>query len=126
MPEPNPESLSFTLTPRQRRLRVFTVVIVLFVIAMILFGMTHPFFRPRAPEAMTPRVRDAFRVQVLIVGFYWTACMLMATSLIVIAWLDVREIRRKIGAARRQIAEESLRRSIERAQERPPHPHDDG
>ena len=106
------------LTPRQRRLRVLTVVILAAVILMIIVGLTHPFFRPTRPPVLTDQVRRALQAKVLIVGFYWIFCALLATSLFILAWLDLREVRRKLLLARRDMWKDILEQHRERRADR--------
>lgn len=94
----------FKLTPRQRRLRLWTLVVLASILLMIVFGLNHPFFHPTRPPVMSPMVHKAMQVRILIIGMYWIVCTLLATSLILLAWLDVREIARKVAVARRDYA----------------------
>jgi len=116
--ESNPSPDPLALTPRQRRLRVLTILILAAVIAMIFVGMTHPFFRPGPrPAVMTPRLEKAIQVKVLTIGFYWISCTLLTTSLFVLAWLDLREVRRKLLYARRDMWKDILEQHRERRAE---------
>jgi hypothetical protein len=96
---PTPDPLA--LTPRRRRLRVLTGVVLLVVIVMVVYGMRDPFFTIPAGQ-IAATARRAMVVRAILILVYWTFCMFMGLSLIVIAWLDVRELRRNISAARRR------------------------
>ena len=116
---PNPAPDPLALTPRQRRLRVLTILILAAVIGMIFVGLTHPFFRPGPPPAvMTPQIKKAIQVKVLTIGFYWISCTLLTTSLFVLAWLDLREVRRKLLYARRDMWKDILEQHRERRADR--------
>ena len=106
------------LTPRQRRLRVVTVIILAAVILMIAVGLIHPFFRPTRPEVLTDQIRRAIQAKVLIVGLYWISCALLTSSLFILAWLDLREVRRKLLLARRDMWKDILEQHRERRSDR--------
>ena len=102
------------LTPRQRRLRYLTVIVLAVIATMFVVGMTHPFFNLTPPPALTdaahplaPAVlkttRNAFAVKLLMIGVYWAACILLTLFLPVFAWLYTREIRIQELIARRDI-----------------------
>ncbi len=112
--EQKPAIDPLALTPRQRRLRVLTILILAAVIAMIFVGMTHPFFRPLRPAVMTPQLEKAIKVKILTIGFYWISCTLLTTSLFIFAWLDLREVRRKLLYARRDMWKDILEQHRER------------
>jgi hypothetical protein len=116
MPEPeSPLWMSFfTLTPRQRRLRVWTLLILAVIAMMIIFAMVHPFFRLQPPLTVTPTIRKALAVKGLMILGYWTICLALTMSLILLAWLDLREIRRKILMAQRDIWKDILEQSRKR------------
>jgi phosphatidylserine synthase len=95
--------IDFSLTLKQRRLRTVTAVIVVAVIVMIAVGMIHPFFHPSLAQNASEVARKAFKAQLLMIAFYWTVCLILGFSLSILAWLDVREIRRKIAEAQRDI-----------------------
>src|SRR3989442_13126003 len=73
----NPPADRFSLSPRQRRLRVITLLILVGVILMIVVGLTHPFFRPVRPAVLTPRIARALKVKILIIGLSWISCSLL-------------------------------------------------
>lgn len=134
---PPDDAARFALTPRQRRLRVVTLTVLVLVGAMIAVGVRAPFFRSAgspairalAREALVARREDrpvrpaavrasrAVRVRLIAIYLYWTCCILLTTSLFVLAWLDMREVQRKLARARRDIwrviAEEHRRRRPE-------------
>jgi hypothetical protein len=105
---------------RQRRLRVLTALVLALIVVMVTFGLSHPFFRSvggagvraLARQAVvarrvgTPvarsaeRARRAVAVRLAFIGAYWSVCFMLSGVLLVLAWLDVREIRRKLLAAR--------------------------
>lgn len=112
----------FPLTPRQRRLRLYSFMIIGCIAAMIIFAMMHPFFRPSNPPVLTETVRRALIVKTLFIMGYWTICFLLLMSLLVIAWLYTREIMRQLMVERariwREIADRSNERMAERMRER--------
>jgi hypothetical protein len=109
---PNPDPLA--LTPRRRRLRVLTVLVLLAVIAMVLYGTRDPFFAlPSGP--VVAAARHAVAVRALIILLYWTFCMFLGLSLVVLAWLDLREIRRALMAARRSTWRETVGKRHDRS-----------
>jgi cell division protein FtsL len=108
----------FPLTPRQRRLRLYSFVIIGFIVAMIIFAMTHPFFRPSHLPVVTETARRALIVKTLFLMGYWTICFLLLLSLLVIAWLYTREIMRQLMVERARIWRELADRSNERMAER--------
>src|SRR5689334_8594148 len=109
-----PKVAPFTVTHRQRRLRQLTVIVLLFIGAMIVLGFTHPFFNLRPPAALSAPpgtvdsarlkvVRHAFAAKLLIVGIYWAFTFFLALLLPIFAWLYSREIRLQEAIARRDI-----------------------
>lgn len=116
MPEPVPPARMtlFALTPRQRRLRVVTLLLLAAIAMMIIFAMTHPFFRIEPPPTITPTVRKALAVKGLMILGYWTVCLALTMGLILMAWLDLREIRRKIVMAQHDIWKDIIEQSRKR------------
>ena len=112
-PAPSPVSVPLGLTPRQRTLRIVTLVLLLVIAAMIAFGMTHPFFHLPRPAYMTPTLRKALAVRGLMILVYWTACLLLTCGLFLVAWLDLREVRLKMLMVRRDIWREMAGRPRE-------------
>lgn len=112
--------LDFRLTLRQRRLRVVTAVVLLLVVGMVGLGLNHPFFRSagdpevrglarqavfartanQTPSEEAERARRAIVVRIATIGAYWSLCFALSVVLLVLAWLDVREVRRKLLDAR--------------------------
>lgn len=113
-PMPPARMALFTLTPRQRRLRVVTLLILVTIAVMIIFAMTHPFFRIQPPPTVTPAIRKALAVKGLMILGYWTVCLALTMGLILVAWLDLREIRRKIVMAQRDIWKDIIEQSRKR------------
>ena len=97
---------------------MLTVLVLAAVIAMIFVGVTHPFFRPIRPAVMTPQLERAIKVKILTIGFYWITCTLLTTSLFILAWLDLREVRRKLLYARRDMWKDILEQHQERRADR--------
>lgn len=93
----------FNLTPRQRRLRTISAIVICFIAAMLFIGLTSPFFHPHIPAVITPHLRKAFAVRSLIILIYWFVCFILASSLILLAMLDLREVRKKLAMTRRDI-----------------------
>ncbi len=122
MPDTGPAGQGFDLrlTLRQRRLRVLTAVVLALIVGMVAFGARHPFFRSAGQPAVralarqavaarragapvarsAERARRAVAVRLAFIGAYWSVCFLLSGVLLVLAWLDVREVRRKLLAAR--------------------------
>lgn len=96
-------SSGFRLSPLQRRLRVITAILLAVVSAMVVFSMVHPFFRFRHPVHLTPEVRHAIAVHALLVLAYWTVCFCLVLAMLVVAWLDIREVRRQLAQRRLDI-----------------------
>ena len=110
-----PSTDILALSPKQRRLRAVTLVILTMVIMMVVAGATHPFFRPAGrPPVMTERIEQAIKVKILMIGFYWITCLLLTTTLFILAWLDLREVRRKLLLARRDMWKNILEQHRER------------
>lgn len=99
---------SFDLTPKQRRLRRITTALLLFIAAQVAVGVLHPFFRPVRPLQLTPTVERALMVKILFIFGYWTVCLLLVMCLVLVAWMDLREVRRKFLVARRDIWKDIL------------------
>jgi len=116
------------LTPRQKRLRVATALLLGLIVVMVGMGIMHPFFRSVAAPDVIERVRREIQaermagsapkpysperraviVKLIVLYSYWTLCFLMALSLVVVAWLDLREVRRKLLMARRDMWKETV------------------
>lgn len=127
MAVPSGERVRFDFRPtlRQRRLRVLSAVVLLIILSLVAAGVTQPFFRSvgspqvrelarqammdkragRTPTARAEHARRAAAVRVAVIGAYWTLCFLLSALLLILAWLDVREVRKKLLAAQRQLAE---------------------
>ena len=95
--------ISFPLTPRQRRHRMITVFLLSVIGIMLFVGVRHPFFDLRIHAPLTPVVRKALAAKGIMIMGYWTVCFLLAMGLIVVAWLEYREIQRKLLTVRRDI-----------------------
>lgn len=134
MSDPAPPAVAIqvlALTPRQRRLRVITALLLILIVGMVGTGILHPFFRSLAPPEALEKVRQermaeqqarqsgvppppmspqrrAVTVKLIFLYFYWTLCFLLALSLVVVAWLDLREVRRKLLTARRDLWKETV------------------
>jgi hypothetical protein len=107
-PEPGRDSPAYlaalsTLSPRQRRLRVITAIVFIVLGVMIFVGFSHPFFHPVVPPFASLAVRRAFAVRALFIMLYWSICFVLLFSLVIVAWLDYREIKLKMLMARRDI-----------------------
>ncbi|NUQ71054.1 MAG: hypothetical protein HUU17_09565 [Chthonomonadales bacterium] len=117
-------SLDFRLTHRQRRLRTLTAVILLTIGAMVVFGLSHPFFRSSGdtqirrlareavllrhaggtPDAAGDRARRVVAVRLTLIALYWSVCFCLTALLVVLAWLDAREVRRRLLLSRSAMA----------------------
>ena len=104
---------AFDTTPRQKRLRTLTTIIIVVIVAMIVFALNHPFFRPKPPAEMTESVRKAIAVQGMFILGYMAIVFALAISLLVIAWLYVREIRLQLLIAKRDIWQQIAERHLE-------------
>jgi polyferredoxin len=93
----------FDLTPKQKRLRTLTFAIMLFIAAMLVFAVSHPFFHPHRPPHMPETVRKALAVQGILILGYYTLCFILALSLLVIAWLYLRDVRIQLALAQRDM-----------------------
>ncbi len=109
----------FDLTPRQRRLRTLTWFVLATVIAMTAFGIYHPAFHRTFPAILTEELRRALVVKTMLVASYWTVCLLLVLTLVVFAWLDMREIRLQLLTARRDMWK-GLAQKPESEQHEPP------
>ena len=125
MAEPTSRSSVFVLTLKQRRLRTAGAVLLCIVVAMALFGARSPYFGRSSPEiraltleadtarrsgmqasARAEAARKAVLTKVLTIYGYWVVCLLLTSGLVLVALLDVREIRRGLLDARRAIWQE--------------------
>lgn len=114
-----PSGPVLTLSPRQKRLRTATLVILLFIVAMLAFSLFHPFFHPAKPPILTDRVKKALAAQGIMILGYYTVVFALALSLLFIAWLYVREIRLQILMAQRDIWKDIVdRRAEEKSNEK--------
>lgn len=128
-----PPPFDFRLTARQRRLRTLAGVVLIAVLAMAVTGLTHPFFRSvgnvetrnlarmaylqrragRQPAPEAERARRAVAVRLVIIGAYWTVCLILSAVLVVLAWMDIRELRRRFMQGQAS----ALRRLVQTAEE---------
>jgi hypothetical protein len=114
-----PSGQAFALTTRQKRLRNTTVVIILFIVAMLTIAMLHPFFHPDTSSIVTDRARKALAAQYIVILGYYTVVFALALALLFIAWLYVREIRLQLLMAQRDIWKSvAERQAEERSRER--------
>lgn len=114
-----PEAIAFGLSPRQKRLRTITLIIIGFILVMLAISVFHPFFHPVRPPHMTERVRKALAAQGLMILGYYTVIFALAISLVLMAWLYVREVRLQLLMAQRDIWKEIVdRKEAERVQKR--------
>ncbi len=109
-PVAQPDRIDFSLTPRQRRYRAATAVLLVIIIAMIVYGRTSPFFRVGSHRVLTPLAVKALKAKAIFLFGYWSVCLILAFFLVLIAWLEIREIRRKANAVRRDFAREIAER----------------
>lgn len=98
-----PSAILTQLTPSQRRRRVWTFVFLATICAMILIGRFHPFFKFARPEHLTRAAQKALAVKGMMVMGYWTVCFLLAITLLLLAWMEIREVQRKALIARRDV-----------------------
>jgi hypothetical protein len=99
----SPVVRAFELTPRQRRLRTLTVILLAVILVMLTVAIFHPFFHPTAPQVLTERVRRAIAIQGIFILSYIAVIFTLAVGLIIIAWLYTREIRLQLLMAQRDI-----------------------
>jgi uncharacterized metal-binding protein len=99
-----PPILNF-LTPRQVLHRRLTVIFLFLICAIIAVGVW--IFLNLNPESLRHSLSrselQAAKVKVTALVAGMIACVLLASGLIVIAWLEFREIQRKALLARRDI-----------------------
>ena len=111
--EPN-RRLVLPLTPRQIRLRYLTYIVLCVIAVMIVVGFTHPFFNLTPPSALTDHlhpqppdvlkpIRKAFAAKLMLIGGYWSVCVVLTLLLPVMAWLYTRDIQLQELMARRDI-----------------------
>jgi len=95
------------LTPRQRLHRRLTVIFLILICAIgavgaWIFLTLHPeSLRSNGPNS--PDEIRAVKVKVTLLVCGIISCVLLATGLIVVAWLEFREIQRKALIARRDV-----------------------
>src|ERR1041385_4694803 len=88
--EASRSKVDFALTPRQKRLRAVTLVILFFIFVMLGISWFHPFFHPVRPLVMTEPQRKALAVQGILILGYYAVVFALSLSLLIIAWLYVR------------------------------------
>lgn len=99
------------MTPARLRLRVMTAIVLVVVIAMMFYGTHAPFLRLPHTFPATGVARRAMAVRALMVLTYWTTCIFLGLSLFVVAWLDLRALRRGLMEARMAVWRETMDRS---------------
>ncbi len=124
------EARGFDFCPslKQRRVRTAATLLLVLLAAMVYAGITQPFFRRAgdpetlrlareamaarrqgtAPSAEAEAARRAAAARILFIGGYWTVCFILSGAVVLLAWIDVREIQRRFaamraGALRRQL-----------------------
>jgi hypothetical protein len=112
--EASRSKVDFALTPRQKRLRAVTLVILFFIFVMLGISWFHPFFHPVRPLVMTEQQRKALAVQGILILGYYAVVFALSLSLLIIAWLYVREIRLQLLVAQRDIWKDMLARRQEK------------
>ena len=110
----------FALSPRQKQLRLLTAVTLTVLIIMITVGIFHPFFHPEIPKSLTPELRKFMKVRLLLIYCYWTACLLAPLFLVVLAYLDMREVKIKSIIAKSEMIQEMAADMRESAKKRKP------
>lgn len=132
--EPGSGTFDFRLTARQRRLRYSAAIIIVALLLLVGTGLRHPFFRSvgsptvrdlartaiqyeragRTPPPEAERARRAVTVRLTVIAAYWTLCFSLSAVLVLLAWMDVREIRRKLmdahSRALRRLASQGAQR----------------
>ena len=98
-----PSAILTQLTPSQRRRRAWTFILLATIAAMILVGQFHPFFKFARPEHLTRAAQKALAVKGIMVMGYWTVCFLFAIALLLLGWMEIREVQRKALIARRDV-----------------------
>ena len=70
---------------------------------------------PAAPaQTLTEKQRKTALAKVLFVYGYWSVCGLLLMGLMLVSWLDFRELSRNYGEYRRRLYAEDLRESASR------------
>jgi len=62
---------------------------------MVVAWFVSPFFRTVHPGPIPEAMRKAIQLKLLVIGCYIATMFLMALSLVLLAWLDIRETRLK-------------------------------
>lgn len=101
------------VSPRQLRIRWIAVTLLLIAGAMVAFGLLHPLFQVH-PRAVDEAMRRRVALRAIFILGYWSVCFILANFVVLMAWLDVRETRRRFSAARRRAWRETLDRPADR------------
>ncbi|MCL5284060.1 MAG: hypothetical protein M1330_05070 [Armatimonadetes bacterium] len=93
------------------------------VVGMIYMGFHHPALRvAHGYHPVTLAAKRAFLIKIFFIGSYWTVALLILMVVVVLAWLDFREITRYYLLARRSVWNDMAKDS-ERHNDTPPQPH---
>jgi hypothetical protein len=118
-----PSAYASIVSPRSRRLRTVGIVLLVAVCAMVLYGylglmpsiersvradspiaaQSEALRSPSAGLDKPPltRAQRVHKLQVAVALAYWGVCALLLVGLVLVAWLDLREISRRYAAERR-------------------------
>lgn len=116
------------ISARSRRLRLIGGLLVVAILCMVLYGIrvlmptlnktvtlvahSHvqaapsglPATPPGSEVAAAPlHLRHILRAQIIFAYGYWTLCSLFVLSLLLVAWLDLREVTRNYANQRRKL-----------------------
>lgn len=120
-----PSAYTTIVSPRSRRLRTTGVVLLAAICAMVLygyFGLMPSLGRSvregnvaarrsagarlsenGGQDELSPRVQRIRKYQVAVALAYWGVCALLLVAVLLVAWLDLREVSRQYIAERREI-----------------------
>lgn len=103
------------ISGRSRRLRTTGLVLLVAVLAMVAYGvlvlMPHHGGAHVAPAGSSPAdlaARRALLTRVLFLYAYWSTCAVLLLGLLVVAWLDFREVARSYAAERAALWKRSI------------------
>lgn len=117
-----PSVYSGIVSPRSRRLRTIGIVLLTAVVAMALYGyfvlmpsierslrenpvpapsITAGPTRPGVDKPPTSKAQRIRKYQVAVALAYWGVCSLLLVSVVMVAWLDFREVTRVYAEQRR-------------------------
>ena len=118
------------ITARSRRLRTIGLMLLVAVLGMSIYGgavlmpslrqtrdavraeMSQTTTTSIQPQYTTPeqkRLRAAMKAKIIFAYGYWGVCLVLLTTLLIVAWMDFREITRRYLHAQVALLAESAR-----------------